>query len=253
MQSNYIRKFLGLVFCGVLSCPAFSQDEPPDKMPNINDVFPEFLKKFLADSFYIGENYTHEEREINDDIKGGAVKRKDEKLYLVKKQNPDLYRKLIFADGEVVADSKFEIKRPLFRFDASFFERYILAINREELLEGVECWVVSLKPRAGFPEKEAKDRALNNLIGELWIERETLLFKQLEVRLAKEVQYAWPGFTGGKAKKAKCVIRAITLEGHFAISYFCLDYEYSARRFFYPVDSHKIKTINYQKYERRTK
>lgn len=245
------------IIATILSClfsyRAFCQNKPVKKLPDINDIFPEFLNKFTADSFYIGENYTHEEQEINDDIKDGIVKRKDIKIYLVKKQNNGLYRKLILSDGEVPANSKFEIKKSLFNFDANFFGRYILTIERYDVLEGTECWVVLLKPRIGFPEKEIKDRVVNNLSGEIWIAKKTLLFKQLRVHLTKEVQFAMPGFAGGKVMKVDCVIKATTIEGRFAISYVWVDYQYSANVFFIPINSHKIKTINYENYERRTK
>lgn len=253
MWRNCIRKFVVLIFCGALIGPAFSQDKPRNKLPNISEFFPDFLEKLAADSHYIGENYTHEEWEVNDDIKDGVIKRKDEKTYFVQEQDGVLFRKLISKDGESVTNSKFELKREWFRFDANFFHRYTLTVNGEEVLGGEKCWVVSLRPQANFPEIEKTDRILNNLSGEIWIEESTLLFKQLKVYLTKEVQYAWPGIAGGKAKKAECIIKAGIIDGHFTISYFWVDYQYSARVIGFPINGHKIKTVNYQKYERRTK
>jgi hypothetical protein len=253
MRQGFIRKFVFLILCGGFAGCLFGQDKPPDKLPAISDIFSQFIKKGEADSFYTGENFSHEEQETTEDIKDGIVKGKDNKQYLVMRQNNVLQRKLISKDGELVNDSKFEPKKELISLNTKFFQRYIFYVDREEFLEGIMCWVLSFKPRANFPEEKREDRVINNLGGEVWLEKDTLTFKQLKANLTKEVKYALPGIAGGKVKKVNCVISGMTIDGHFAVRYVWVEYEYSASMLFWPISGHSIKKINYQKYERRTK
>ncbi|MEX2052928.1 MAG: hypothetical protein WD898_01735, partial [Candidatus Paceibacterota bacterium] len=237
---------------GLTISPIFGQEA---ESFNPDEVIQRFLEKAEADSKYIGDNYTHYEREHTTDFKDGVAHKKREEHYFVEKklgqEKPGLYKTLMLLNGSPPKKQRVEFKEESFSISKKFLSRYDFAFIGEETVGVASCWLFEFKGKPGYPEEKKQDRVLNNLEGRVWIEIETHSFKKLVFNLADDVDFASPGFMGAKVNKVDGVVEATTIEGQFAVSFAEVEYRYSARAFFFPIDGHSKKTIYYEKYERR--
>jgi len=210
-----------------------------------------FVEKIQTDSRFAGDNYIHEELEINDTLKNGVVAEREKKLFAVRVEKGTTYSKLMSRDGTPMLNPKFEPKKEPFSVNAQLFQRYIFTFVRNENFERKRCWVLSFKPRGNLPEEKPEDRVLNNLAGEIWIVQDTFSLAKLVFSLTKGVNFAWPSIIGGRITMVDGVVIGGAADGHFVISSVRVEYEYSARLIFWPKNKRAIKTIYYQNYERR--
>jgi hypothetical protein len=225
--------------------PTLGQALAPD------EIVAKFLEKAGKDFSYIGDNYIHEELEISDNLKNGVVVEREEKLYIVRKDGPSFYRKLVSRNGIPVSDRRFELKKEIVPISYGFFGRYFFAFGRNEVFEGKKCWVLSFEPRGNFPEEKREDRVLNNLAGEMWITQASFDLAKITFHLTREISFAWPSIVGGKIRGLEGSVTAGLLGGHLVIDSVRVEYRFSARTFFWPENGHVVKTIHYRNYERR--
>lgn len=219
-----------------------------------NEIVGKFIAKAEKDSKYIGDNYRHRELEVTEDIKGGIVSKKEQKVYLIEKREDKLFEKLISINDITVAGSEFQAKKELLSVGIKLLAHYDFIFQRIESGDkpGVEkSFVFSFRPKANLPEANMEERALNYLAGEVYIGQETLIFKGLTAHIIKEVNYAYPAFLGGKLRAINCIIKTESVEGHFAINFVKVEYQYFARVLGWPRNGHSIITVFYQNYERR--
>ncbi len=237
---------------GLVISPIFGQEV---KSFDPDEIIRRFLEKAEADSLYIGNNYTHYEREVTVGFKDGIVSKRKEEYYFIEKkldqEKPGLYKTLMLLNGSPPKKQRVEFKEGSFSVSERFLSRYEFTFS-EEVVTGVEAyWIFNFKSKPGYPEKSREDRVLNNLGGQVWIEKDTHSFKKMVFHLIEVVDYAWPGFLGGRVKMVEGVVEATTIEGRFAVNFVSAEYKYSARAFFFPINGHSRKTIYYQKYQRR--
>jgi hypothetical protein len=225
--------------------PTLGQVLAPDK------IVGRFLEKAGKDSQYIEDNYTHEEWEITENIKSGVVAEREKRLYFVKKEGGNLFRRLLSRNGILVGNSRFELKKEIISISPEFFRKYFFTFGRNEVFDGRKCWVLLFEPRENLPAEKRIDKVLNNLAGEMWVAQTTFDLAKITFRLTREISLGWPGFVGGKVKKLEGSIIAGLLGGYMVVGFARVEYEYSARAFFWPESGHAIKTIHYKNYERR--
>jgi hypothetical protein len=80
------------------------------------------------------------------------------------------------------------------RFNREFTERYRYKIEKTEVVRGHPCWAISFKPREGkLPVRDRMDRALNQLRGTLWVDRDDFGLVRVEFALHEPFKY-WGGF-----------------------------------------------------------
>lgn len=225
--------------------PTLGQALTPD------EIVARFLEKGLNDTSYVENNYTHKELETTANLKNGVVVEIDEKLYFVKKERENLFKILLSRNGILASKPKSEIKKEVISINPAFFRRYSFIFGRNEVFNGRKCWVLLFEPKKNFPAEKHVDRVLNNLAGEMWIAQTTFDLAKITFSLMREVGFYAPSVIGGKVKKLEGYIIAGLLGGHMVVSSARVEYEYSARAFFWPENGHAIKTIHYQNYERR--
>lgn len=243
---------ISLVAC-LLSGYIFVDPIHGQRKLNFDEIVTKFITKGEADSLYVGNNYSHQELEINEELKNGVLSSVEQKLYQVEKRNGALVSKLIADNNAPVTDSEFKQKKEIVTIGAKLLERFEFHFERNETLAGERCWVFSFRPKKNLPERTREDRALNQLAGEIWIARETLNFKKLTAKLLSDVKYEEIG-SGGRLHQINCLVTAKTIDGRFAVDYAQIEYVASARFFFITVfRKHVIKKIYYKNYERRTK
>ncbi len=244
--------FLSIGWC-LISGIAITSPIQAEK-PEFNEIVTGFIAKAEKDSRYIGDNYRHRESEVTEDIKGGIVAKKEQETYLVEKREGRLFKKLILRNNVEIANADFQAKKELLSVGIRLLARYDFAFQRVEAGDkpgGERSLVFSFRPKANLPEGGMEERAWNYLAGEVCMGQETLIFKGLTAHITSEVNYALPGFLGGKLKAINCVIRTESIEGHFAIDFVRIEYQYSARMLGWPKNGHFIRTVFYQNYERR--
>ena len=144
-----------------------------------------------------------------------------------------------------------ELKKEVISINPAFFRRYFFIFGRNEVFNGRKCWVLLFEPKRNFPEEKHVDRVLNNLAGEMWIAQTTFDLAKITFRLMREVGFYLPSFAGARVKKLEGYIIAGLLGGHMVVSSARVEYQYSARAFFWPENGHAIKIIHYKNYERR--
>lgn len=240
---------LCLAICILISSggrsPTFGQALTAD------EIAARFLEKNIKDSLYVADNFIHEEIEITDNIKNGIVAEREKKLYAVKRDKGNLYKKLVSRNEIPVNNSGFELKKEIVFINQGFFNRYLFTLRRNEIFDGKKCWVLFFEPRKNLQEKKREDRIYNNLVGEMWVTQASFDLAKLSFHLAREVDYAWPSIAGGRVVKLAGTVITGLIEGRLGIGHVRIEYEYSARALFWPKNGHVIKTIRYQNYERR--
>ncbi len=223
------------------------------KKPDFDEIVLKFIEKIEADSQYVGDNYIHQELEVDEELKNGVVFKVEQKLYQVEKRSGDLFKKLMARNDIRVTNSEFHQKKEIVSVGAKLLGRFEFHFERAETIYGEKCWVFSFKPKNDLPERTRADKMLNRLTGEAWIARETLNFKKLTAHLLSAVEYEEIG-SGIKLQRASCLIAAKAIDGHFIIDYAQIEYAASGRLLFIPVVSkHVVKKIYYKSYERRVK
>jgi len=249
-RQAHIRLTVCLLSGCILTDPTYGQ-----KKPNFDEIVTKFIQKVEDDSQYMGNNYSHQEFEIDEEIKNGIVSDVQRKLFQVEKRGNDLYKKLLARNEIPVTDTEFQKKKEIVSVGAKLLGRFEFHYERTEIIGGEKCWVFSFKPRGNLPEKTREDRALNQLAGEAWIVQETLSFRKLVARLLSEVKYEVAEIgSGGKIHRADCTVGTKTIDGRFAIDYVQVEYVASGRLIFIPiVNKHMIKKVYYRNYERRIK
>src|SRR3989344_3103714 len=171
VKVRYLSMLLSACFLSglIIISPAHAQ-----KKPNFDEVMSGFIKKIEADSLYVGNNYTHQERAITKTLKNGVISEIEEEHFLVEKKRGQLYKKLVKKDGLAIADSGFKKKDELISIGLELLKRYKFAFARNEILSGTRCWVFSFRPKENLKELNAKDAALNLIAGEMWISQTDL-------------------------------------------------------------------------------
>lgn len=242
--STFLSFISGLM---LLTSPAHGQ-----KSPDVNEILSKFVEKIEADSRYINDNYTHEELRVTNYLKNGVVSQVEEERYFVEKRGAVLFQKLISKNQAKVSNYGFKPKEEIMPVNTSLFDRYNFQLLRNETLDGEQCWVLSLRPKPNFPEKEKIDRVLNNITGEIWVEQKTFSFKRLVGRLLREVEYysISLGF-GVKVKRIEAIIESGKVEGRSIVGKARVELEYAARAAFWSISKHEVVNIYYQNYERR--
>lgn len=77
-------------------------------------------------------------------------------------------------------------------FNEEFVARYDFWFVGEEAVDGHDCWVIELAPRAGdLPVRRRIDNALNNSTGRMWVAKTTMVLHGLSLR--------WPSRFGSGA------------------------------------------------------
>ncbi len=216
-----------------------------------DEIAAKFLEKNIKDSLYVADNFIHEEIEITENIKNRIVAEREKKLYVVKRDKEGLYKKLVSRNEIPVSNSRFELKKDAVFINPGFFNKYLFILGRSEIFEGKKYWILSFEPKKNLQEEKWGDRVYNNLAGEMWVAQSSFDLAKLSFHLIKEVNYAWPSFTGGKIVKLGGTVITGLISGHLIVSHIQIEYEYSTRTLFWPKNSHEIKTIHYQNYERR--
>ncbi|MBI4160345.1 MAG: hypothetical protein HY506_00360 [Candidatus Yanofskybacteria bacterium] len=242
---NFIFSLLAPI---ILSLQVFGQSrgEPDDA----RELWSKIIAQAEQDSAYVGENYTHEELLVTEHLSNGVIKKREEKKYLVEMREDLPYRKLIYEDGLSVSESDFERKEERVAIKRIFFERYNFYLSRQDVLRGEGCLVLSFSAKADWPEEKKEDRVFNNLAGEIWVRKKDLKFMKFKIWLAGKVDFAWPGFMGGKVKKLSAEGSSIFIDGRFALGEIQLEYEYSIRLIF-SSHKHSRTAVYYQNYKRR--
>ncbi len=234
----------GYVFIG----PIYGQNKP-----NFSEIVSKLIQKIEADSQYVGNNYSHQELEIDEEIKNGVVSDIQQKLYQVEKRGGSLFKKLLVKNDIPVTNSEFQKKNEIVSVGAKLLGRFEFLFERAEVMGSEKCWVFSFKPKNNLPERTREDRALNQLTGQVWIVQETLSFKKLVAHLLSEIKYEVTEIgSGGKLHRADCLIIAKAIDGRFAVDYVQIEYVASGRVLFIPlVNKHIVTKIQYKNYERR--
>ena len=81
-------------------------------------------------------------------------------------------------------------------FNEEFVARYDFWIVGEEAVDGHDCWVIELAPRAGdLPVGRRIDNALNNSTGRIWVSKDDYGLARVEFEMAKSVRF-WGGILG---------------------------------------------------------
>lgn len=232
--------------------PAHGQNRP-----DFEEILAKFITKAETDSTYIGENYIHLERETTRTLEHGVVSRVEEKLFQVEQGGRELYKKLIEKDGLPVRGHNFQKKDELISIGINLFGRYDFTYSRNEIFEGLNCWVFSFKPKDNLIITDEKDNALNSMVGEIWIEKNGLAFKKIEARLLQEADLSIiRGFGNIRLHRLQCTAIAQTIEDRFAFRYARADYVYTAKLFWVikAIDArHEIKEVSYENYKRGQK
>ena len=240
-----------LVVCLLSGC-IFADPIYGQKTPDINKILPIFIEKAEMDSEYILNNYTHEELETTHQVKNGVITEIETKKYLVARQDGMLKKKLLSINGIEIPDSQFENKKESITISGHLFKRYIFEVRGRGAINGEKCWILFFKPKPNFPEEEKKYRVINNLGGEAWVTQDSLTFKKLVTRRPREVDYYYPNLGFGlKAKKMEGIVEASLLDNRWIITKIRVEFQYSAKAFFWPINKHEIVTILYQNYQRR--
>lgn len=242
-----MRLVVCLLSGSIFVTPAYSQ-----KRPDFYEIVPKLIEKIESDSFYVGENYTHQELEITEELKNGVVTSVEHKLYQVEKRGHDLFKKLL-ARNDIPENSEFQKKKEIVSVGTKLLGRFDFSFERSETVDGEKCWVFSFRPKANLPTITREDRVLNQLTGETWIAQESLNFKKLASHLLTEVKYEVSMLgSGGRVNQVLCTVIATTIDGRFAVKYVQVEYVASGRLFFATfINKHVVKKINYQNYERR--
>lgn len=239
----------------ILFCSSFASQSYGQKLPDFNEIVAKFIKKGEADSLYIGNNYTHRERAITKTLKNGIVAEIEEEHYFVEKNKGELYRKLIEKDGLPVTDSEFKKKDELISIGIELLGRYEFTFVRNEMLDGVKCWVFSFVPRKNLPDIKARDVALNRIVGEIWIGQNDLSFKKIAGHLLSEASISRI-IGSAQLHKLDFIAVAKLIENRFAVDYIWAEYIYTVKLFGFVTvinNRHEITEIFYENYERRTK
>ena len=81
-------------------------------------------------------------------------------------------------------------------FNEEFVARYDFWIVGEEAVDGHDCWVIELAPRADdLPVRRQIDNALNNSTGRIWVSKDDYGLARVEFEMAKSVRF-WGGILG---------------------------------------------------------
>lgn len=252
IKAGYLNMLIGTCFLSgfIIINPAHAQ-----KKPNFDEVMADFIEKIEANSLYIGDNYTHQERTTTRTLKNGVVTEIKEEHYLVEKMRGELYKKLVEKDGLAVTNPGFKKKDEIISIGIELLERYKFAFARNETLAGARCWVFSFRPKKNLPELSTKDAALNLIAGEIWVSQNDLSFKKISGRLLSEANIS--KFIGSaKLYKLDFVATAGLIDGRFAIDYIWVEYIYEVKLFGFVTiinNRHEVKEIFYEDYKRRTK
>lgn len=205
------------------------------------------------DSKALRRGFSHQEIEILEVLKDGIVTKRTDKVLFVFGQGERLFQKLVSKNNLPVDNARPEPKREFVALDEKLFNRYEYEFEGTgiEILDGKKYRVISAKPGKNLTEETKIDRLLNNLGMRIWVDAENFNFHQLTAGLLNRVEYAWPGFIGGKVYQIDIKIETAIVNGHTTIKQVRLEYAYSARAMFWPVNNHQIRTVRYENYERR--
>lgn len=248
MANPLVKKLIVFLLCLVFANQTYGQ-----KPPDFNEIVAKFIEKGEADSLYIGDSYSHYEQVKTQTLKSGVVSEIKKEFFRVEKRNGGLYKKLIEKNGLAVTDSGFKKKDEIVDIGIKLLERYEFAFLRDEILDGVRCWVFSFRPKDNLPDPNIKDAALNRMAGEVWVGKHNLIFKKITGHLLSEANIS--KFIGSAhLYKLDFVITAKSIDGRFAVDHILAEYIYTAKLFgFITVinNRHEITEIFYENYERR--
>ena len=104
------------------------------------------------------------------------------------------YRQLVSRDGQAV-DSKPESynaneerRREMFAEMTKAFDYSHAGI---EVVDGVECWVLSLRPKAGYDPPSMRTSFLKHMEGKVWIAKDHNRLAKLDVQTTAPVSFGW--------------------------------------------------------------
>jgi hypothetical protein len=178
------------------------------------------------DSKALRHEFSHRETEVLEVLRDGIITKRTTKTLFVFGQGEYLFQKLISKNNLPVENARPEPKREFITLDEKLLNRYEYEFEETgtEILNGKKYWVISAKPGKNLTEETKIDRLLNNLGLKIWIGAEHLDFHRLTARLLNRVEYAWPGFIGGKAYQIDIEIKTATISGYTTIKRVRLEY-----------------------------
>lgn len=210
------------------------------------------IAKFIADSHALRDGYSHNEREVVNELKNGVVKKREEKLFYVEGRGQKLYKKLLSKDGVLVKDAAFELKKENVPIDEKFFSRFIYSVEGTVSDAGIVFWTYRARPKPNLPEVEKADRILNNLEAVIYVNSESLSITKIVAHLTHPVDYAWPGIAGGQVQRVDVTVEIGDIGGHLAVVRVLAEYKYAARALMWPINGHAEKSVYYLGYKKRS-
>ncbi|MEE8585371.1 MAG: hypothetical protein V3T83_11015 [Acidobacteriota bacterium] len=150
----------------------------------------------------------------NEKLNGkGQVREKETRLYENIPVNGSAFERLLEKDGRPLTEKErlkerrreAEFRQKLKRgkppeedgnrrmvFDEELASRFRFELQSREQANGLDCWVLSFKPREGdLPVRRRIDRTLNKSAGKIWVDTETDEIVRVHFKLIEKVRLWW--------------------------------------------------------------
>lgn len=116
------------------------------------------------------------------------------KVYEMTYKDGKPYKQLVSKDGEPV-ESKMESYNPNEERRRELFNEMTKAFEYthagEEQIDGVECWVLQLKPKPGYDPPSMKTSFLKHMEGKVWIAKKFSRLVKLDAMTTGPVSFGW--------------------------------------------------------------
>ena len=166
-----------------------------------------------ARSKAVATNYTFLKLRVNEELESDQeVKSSRKRMYRVTPIRGELYSRLVAKDDQPLTDSeqkKEEEREQRFRekssgakhmnkedarevtLDRALTEHFLFTLVERQVIDGRPAYVLSFRARSNMPNKEIRDRILNRLAGQVWVDAEEFEVVRLDVSLTDRVSIGW--------------------------------------------------------------
>ena len=188
--------------------------EPGDR-PTAEEILSKALQRAeWAEEQNFRGRYRFQYLTSNEKLNGkGQVREKETRLYESFPVDDSTFERLLQKDGRPLTDKErlkegrreAEFRQKLKRgkppeedenrrmvFDEELASRFRFEVQSREPVNGLDCWVLSFKPRQGnLPVRRRIDRTLNKSVGKIWVDTETDEIVRIQFKLIEKVSLWW--------------------------------------------------------------